>query len=169
GLTSYSGELAHGFSRHARDFFREGGGELSADASAIREWLTPAGGGLWAAGVGGPLTGRGFHLGIVDDPIRGAEEAESEGQRRKLHEWYANTFYTRQEPGAAIVAIQTRWHVDDLAGWLLEREPVAREGWHVLDFDAIHEPPAEDAEPRFPETCTVAPDWREPGEPLCPE
>src|SRR5690606_24729533 len=94
GLTSYSGELAHGFSRHARDFFREGGGELSADASAIREWLTPAGGGLWAAGVGGPLTGRGFHLGIVDDPIRGAEEAESEGQRRKLHEWYANTFYT---------------------------------------------------------------------------
>lgn len=169
GITSYSGELAYGFSRHARGFYEEGGGALSADASAIREWRSPAGGGLWAAGVGGPLTGRGFHLGIVDDPVRGAEEADSEAQRRKLQDWYSTVFHTRQEPGAAIIVVCTRWHEDDLAGWLLRREEEAREGWHILNFDAIHEPPDEDDEPRFPGSCTVEPDWREPGEPLCPQ
>jgi len=169
GIASYSGELAYGFSRHARGLYEEAGGTLSADASAIREWRSPAGGGLWAAGVGGSLTGRGFHLGIVDDPVRGAEEADSEAQRRKLQDWYSTVFHTRQEPGAAIVSVQTRWHEDDLAGWLLAREPEALERWHVLDFDAIHEPSAEDDEPRFPASCSIEPDWREEGEALCPE
>lgn len=164
-VTSYSGELAYGFSRNARGFYEEGGGHLAADASAVREWRTPAGGGLWAAGVGGPLTGRGFNLGIVDDPIRGSEEADSELQRSKLADWFAQVFHTRMEPDAALVVVCTRWHEDDLAGWLLRREPEARERWHILNFDAIHEADA----PEFPDTCTAEPDWREPGEALCPE
>ena len=165
GMASYSGEMAYGFSRHARGFYEEGGGSLAPDASAIREWRTPAGGGLWAAGVGGPLTGRGFHLGIVDDPVRGSEEADSDSQRRKLHDWYTSVFHTRSEPDAALVVVCTRWHQEDLAGWLLNQEAEAQEGWHILHFDAIHE----EKSPEFPRTCTVQPDWREVGEALCPE
>ena len=165
GIASYSGEMAYGFSRNARGFFEEGGGSLAADAHAVREWRTPAGGGMWAAGVGGPLTGRGFHLGIVDDPIRGSEESESETQRLKLHEWFRTVFSTRAEPDAAIIVVCTRWHQEDLAGWLLKQEDEAAEGWHILHLDAIHEEEA----PEFPESCTVEPDWREVGEALCPE
>lgn len=165
GITSYSGEMVYGFSRDARNFYGEAGGELAPDASAIREWRTPHGGGVWAAGVGGPLTGRGFNLGIIDDPVRGSEEAESEHQRRKSHEWYRSVFSTRAEPAAAIICVATRWHQQDLPGWLLEQEPEALEGWHILHLDAIHEEEA----PEFPESCSIEPDWREPGEPLCPE
>ena len=165
GLVSYASALAHGFSRHARGFYEEGGGTLAQDAHAVSEWRTPEGGGLWAAGVGGPLTGRGFHCGIIDDPVRGAEEAESDTQRRKSHDWYRNVFHTRCEPDASVIVVCTRWHEEDLAGWLLKQEEEAQERWHILHFDAIHE----EESPAFPESCTVEPDWRKPGEALCPE
>jgi len=165
GLSSYAAELAHGFSRRAKSFYQEGGGALSAEASAVKEWETPQGGGLWAAGARGPLTGRGFHLGIIDDPTKGPEDAESELQRLALQEWYRSVFRTRAEPGSAIVIVLTRWHDDDLAGWLLGREPMALERWHIVNFEALRE----EEDPVFPDSCAVEPDWREPGEPLCPE
>lgn len=165
GITSYSGELARAFGRAARGHYREAGGVLSEEASAAREWETGQGGGAWSAGVLGTLTGRGFDWGILDDPIKSAEEADNELLREKLHEWYRTVFYTRAEPGAAIIIILTRWHPDDLAGWLLEREPEAKEGWHILNLPAR----AEEEPQEFPDTCTVEPDWRGPGEPLCPE
>ena len=165
GIVSYSGEMVYGFSRDARGFYGEAGGELAQDAHAVREWRTPAGGGLWASGVGGPLTGRGFNLGIIDDPVRGSEEAESDTQRRKSHDWYRNVFHTRGEPASGIIVVATRWHEEDLPGWLLKQEEEADEKWHILNFDAIYE----EERPEFPESCTVEPDWRKPGEALCPE
>ena len=59
-----------------------------------------------------------FHLGIIDDPVKNAEDAASETIRARQWDWYRSTFYTRQEPAAAIVVIQTRWHEDDLSGRL---------------------------------------------------
>ena len=88
----------------------------------MEQWETGQGGGLWAAGVGGPITGKGGHLLLVDDPLKNAEEAASEVIREKQKDWYRSTFYTRAEPDAAIVIIQTRWHEDDLSGWLLAEE-----------------------------------------------
>lgn len=165
GLNSYAAELAYTLSRAARENFLAGGGTLKDDAAAVKHWEATQGGGLWAAGVGGPITGKGFHLGIIDDPLKNAEEAASETIREKQKEWYRSTFYTREEPGGAIILVMTRWHEDDLAGWLLseEAEDDEPERWHVVHFDAIKE-----AEPvQFPVTCTVEPDPREVGEPLC--
>lgn len=108
------------------------------------------------------------NCGIVDDPLKNAEEAASETIREKQKDWWRSTFYTRQEPGAAIVVIQTRWHEDDLSGWLLSQEgseDESPERWHIVNMPAI----AEDAPQEFPSTCTVEPDLREPGEALCPE
>jgi hypothetical protein len=124
---------------------------------------------MWAAGVGGPIAGKGFHLGLVDDPIKNAEEANSPVIREKHKDWYRSTFSTREEPGGAIVLIMTRWDEDDLAGWLLageEDDGDANEGWHVLHLPAIRD---ETAILQVPPGCTVEPDWREPGEALCPE
>lgn len=165
GINSYAADLAYTFSRNAREHYTRLGGRLKGAASAVKHWETERGGGLWAAGVGGPITGKGFHLGIIDDPLKNAEEAASEVIRAKQKDWYASTFSTRAEPNAAIVVVQTRWHEDDLSGWLLEQEPEEPEGWHVVNFEAI-----KDETPRtFPASCTVEPDWREPGAALCPE
>lgn len=164
GLTSYAADLAYMLSRNARDNYQRAGNELSANASAVSLWETGKGGGLWATGVGGPLTGKGFRLGIIDDPLKSSEEAQSATIREKQKDWYRSAFYTRQEPGAAIIVIQTRWHEDDLTGWLLSRESEEPQHWHIVDFPAVAE-----ALPDFPATCTVEPEWRQPDEPLCRE
>jgi predicted phage terminase large subunit-like protein len=164
GINSYAAELAYTFSRNARENFTRTGGTLAGDAFAVKHWETTERGGLWAAGVGGPITGKGFHLGIIDDPLKNAEEAASEVIRQKQKDWYDSTFYTREEPGAAIIVIQTRWHEDDLSGHLLSKEDEEPEYWHVVHFEAIKE----DEPPTYPPSCTVEPDKRKGGEPLAP-
>lgn len=92
-------------------------------------------GAFYAVGVGGPLTGRGAHLLLIDDPVKNREDAESEVIRKKTKDWYTSTAYTRLMPGGRIVIIQTRWHEDDLAGWLQAEH--SHEGWVVLNLPAI--------------------------------
>jgi predicted phage terminase large subunit-like protein len=164
GITSYAADLAYVLSRNAREHYQRAGGPVSQEAFAVSQWETGKGGGLWAAGVGGSITGKGYKLGIIDDPLKDAEEAQSEVTRERIKDWYNSTFYTRQEPDAAIVIIQTRWHQDDLSGWLLDNEADKPENWHVLVLPAIAEPLS-----TFPTTCIVAPDCRQEGAALCPE
>lgn len=165
GINSYAAELAYTFSRNARENYTRYGGQLSESSTAVKHWETNQGGGLWAAGVGGPITGKGFQLGIIDDPLKNAEEAASETIREKQKDWYSSTFYTREEPNGAIIVIQTRWHEDDLSGWLLSEELEEPENWHIVHYEAIKEkePPA------YPSTCTVEPDNRKAGEALAPK
>lgn len=173
GLSSYSAGLAYTLSRAARENYQEAGGTLDGAAKAVKQWLTVKGGGLWATGVGGEATGKGWHLGIIDDPLKNAEQAASETIREKQKEWYGSTWYTREEPWSdedphgALIVINTRWNEDDLSGWLLAEEVEGEEPerWHIVSFEAIKEK----EEQQFPATCTVEPDWRKPGEPLCPE
>lgn len=94
-------------------------------------------GAFYAVGVGGPLTGRGAHLLLIDDPVKNREDAESEVIRKKTKDWYTSTAYTRLMPGGRIVIIQTRWHEDDLAGWLQAEHE--HEGWVVLNLPAIND------------------------------
>ncbi len=173
-IASYSAELAYAHSREARHYYRAVGHPLSKDSTAVGNWLTPERGGCIAAGVRGPFTGKGYALGIIDDPYKGPEDANSAGQRQKLIEWFQSVWLTRAEPGvngsagAAQVVVLTRWHQDDLIGWLLEQESGdAPQQWQVLNLPAIAEPPQ--LQIKFPASCTIEPDWRQPGEPLCPE
>jgi len=71
---------------------------------------------------------------IIDDPIKNREEADSSLIRTKLQDWYSSTAYTRLEPNARIIVIQTRWHHDDLAGYLLAQKD---ERWTHLNLPAI--------------------------------
>lgn len=173
GISSYSAELAEGFSRKARGYFKEGGGLLSEESKAVNAWGTEGGGGLWAAGVGGAVTGRSGHLLIVDDPVKNREDAESSRIMEKLNDWYTSTLYTRLEPHVgAIVIIQTRWSENDMIGQLLDNEKnvseKGREGWTIVDLPALYED--KDDRPKLPEHCPVVEDWRsEIGEALCPQ
>lgn len=108
---------------------------LRDDSKSVRRFHTSKGGVYFAVGAGGPITGRGAHLLLIDDPIKGQAEAESELYRRRLKDWYASVAYTRLMPGGAVVVIQTRWHEDDLAGWLLSEHQ--HEGWDVVSLPAL--------------------------------
>jgi predicted phage terminase large subunit-like protein len=98
-------------------------------------------GSLRSAGVGGGISGMGFKLGIIDDPIKDAEEALSMTIRDGVWDWYTSTFLTRQAPEAAIMLIQTRWNEDDLAGRLLKEQAAGGDQWDVISFPAISEAP----------------------------
>jgi predicted phage terminase large subunit-like protein len=163
-ITSYSASLAYTLSRNARDNYRRSGGQVKEDAAGVEQWETGRGGGLWAAGVGGPATGKGFHVGIIDDPLKNAEEAASATIREKHKDWWRSTWYTRQEPDAALVNVQTRWNEDDLCGFLLAGEDDEPEGWHVVNMPAIAEAEREG----FPPSVTLEPDERDAGEALFP-
>jgi predicted phage terminase large subunit-like protein len=165
GLASYGANLAEGFSREARGYFLSDGGEVVKDARATARWVTAAGGGLWAAGVGGSATGKGYSLGIVDDPVKDAEEADSATYRRRTRDWWDTVFSTRAEPDAAQIIVLTRWHTGDLAGYLLDNEDA--DGWLLIDLPAIAVDPLEKLPIKPP--CSRVDDWRSPGEALCPE
>lgn len=170
GLASYSADLAFTLSRASRENYLQAGGTLSLSAKSVGHWETGKRGGLWSAGVGGSMTGKGFHLGIIDDPIKGAKDTESDKIRESQKEWYRSTFYTRAEPNASIIIVQTRWHEDDLSGYLLSQEGLEEdneelsENWHILNLPAIAENGFD-----FPTNCTIEPDFRQENEALCPD
>nr|WP_231609663.1 phage terminase large subunit [Pseudoalteromonas sp. SWYJZ19] len=156
-ICSYAGDLAEDFSRKCRDlldsdkFKAAFKTRLSADSKSVKKWATTDGGSFTAAGVGGPITGRGAHLGIIDDPVKNREEAESDKTRQNVKDWYSSAFYTRLAPGGGVLIIQTRWHDDDLAGWLLNifdeaKQEAAEKGeavpddvdkWDLVEYPAI--------------------------------
>jgi predicted phage terminase large subunit-like protein len=137
---SNTADLAQSFSRRVRARVREHGLTLGygLDREAEELWTTTNGGQYRAAGVGGVITGLRADLAVIDDPIRSREDADSETRRNRVWEWYQDDLTTRLRPGAGIVLVQTRWHEDDLAGRLLERETGR---WRVLKLPAIAEDP----------------------------
>lgn len=150
-ISSYSLDLSRGFSRIARDTLIANqdifGVEINKENKSAESW-TLAGhrGGVTAAGVGGPITGKGARIAIIDDPVKNAEEANSEVMREKVWEWYQSTLYTRLTPDGRIVVVMTRWHEDDLVGRLLKKEKEDMElgthkgdRWTVINFPALAE------------------------------
>lgn len=73
------------------------------------------------AGVDGGITGMGADILIIDDPVKGAAEANSPVRRESVFEWYSADARTRVQPGGGILIILTRWHKEDLAGMILKR------------------------------------------------
>lgn len=133
-LTSYGDELASGFGRWVRDHFASNpyakaslkAGSHSASRFGVvhkvwnkeTEREEEVESEMITAGIGGAITGKGGHLLICDDPFKNWEEANSPVYRKKVKDWFDSTFYTRQEPNATIIVLQTRWHYDDLIGYL---------------------------------------------------
>lgn len=147
-LGTYAADLAFGFSRSAqgtvdsptfRRIFPDV--KLSQNHRAVQNWSVNESTEdvFIAAGVGGPITGKGGGILILDDPIKNAEQAESETYRENLWEWWRTTFRTRLEPGGSILIMLTRWHEDDLVGRLLALQDadVNADQWEVLNLPAI--------------------------------
>lgn len=149
-VASYSADLALRFGQGTRDIMNSYQYQkifdtrLRSDTKAKGYWMTDEGGGYTAVGAGGAITGMNFKIGIIDDPFKNREEADSKVIRDSRWDWYRSTFYTRQKGVTAIIVINTRWHTDDLVGRLLEQQARDEaEGaqdydkWTVVTFPAI--------------------------------
>lgn len=91
-----------------------------------------------SAGVGGGITGMGGHIVIVDDPFKDRASADSPTIRQNVWDWYTSTLYTRLAPGGGVLIINTRWHMADLSGRLLEAAARGEgDHWRVVNFPAI--------------------------------
>ncbi len=102
------------------------------------------------AGVGGAITGMGMKYGIIDDPIKNRQDANSPTIRQKIWDWYTSTFRTRLAPGGGILITATRWHEDDLIGRLLAQsasDPQADQ-WTILTLPAVAEEPVAEYDQR---------------------
>lgn len=97
------------------------------------------------AGVGGPIVGKGFTLGIVDDPIKNRKEANSQLIRNAINEWWDSDFSSRGEGGMSkggeerILVCLTPWDEGDLSGHILRQARETGEEWVVIRFPAIAE------------------------------
>jgi hypothetical protein len=123
-LTSYGQELASKFGRQIRNEFERHKNSLStslsSDSTAAHRFNTTQGGQLLCSGVGGPLTGFGGHLILVDDTVKNWDDGQNPTKLLQDAEWFTNTLRSRLEPDGTIIVLMTRWHVDDLTGILLQ-------------------------------------------------
>lgn len=175
GVASYESSYAASWGRATRDLLEEHGRPIFGvgvrqDSRAVDEWqLAGHDGGMVTAGVGGPLTGRPLDIGIIDDPIKNAEEASSEAHLAKIFDWYDSVFSTRFHEGAVKVILMTRWSEKDLIGRIKERAKETGEPWLEIRLPAIAEED-EHFELTFPDGRIEDLGWsRKKGDVLCPE
>jgi predicted phage terminase large subunit-like protein len=133
---SHTTELAERWGRRVRNLVAENrsilGLEPTEDNQAAGRWALQSGGEYMAAGANVGIAGFRALFGLIDDPVRSRQDADSPLIRDRLWDWYLNDFRPRLVPHARQVLIQTRWHEDDLAGRALNHQP-----WEVLSLPAI--------------------------------
>jgi phage terminase large subunit-like protein len=158
----HSSELSRGFSLEVRELmFRPEyewifpGVQLAKDAKAAGKWRVEEvyvemaaleerlnrnqQGQYNAAGVTTGIAGKGFNLGIVDDPMS-EQDKHSKITKDRIWNWWGPGFYTRRQPDKnAILVAQTRWARDDLPGHLIEQmeKHHGADVWTILNIPAI--------------------------------
>jgi len=121
-------------SKRARKLTKLAGVNIAAGSNRADEWEVEGGGGLVARGVGGEVTGRGFKLILIDDPLKSREVAESFTRLEAIWEWLKADVFTRGTPDAAVMVVHTRWHPDDPIGKL-----ISELGWTGTTLQAIND------------------------------
>ena len=163
---SHSDQLASDFGRSVRDIVNTEeyqrifkGVQLKADVKAAGKWKTNQNGSYYAAGVRSQIAGRGAHLALLDD-VMSEEDSFSESGRRYIKEWYPSGLRTRLMPNGSIIIINTRYHFDDLCGWLLKQETDLTENkWEVISIPAWLDSTAAELL-GLPEGHSYFPEWK---------
>lgn len=94
---------------------------------------TTAGGGIRCIGRGGAITGFRADFILIDDVLKGPEEAASRSTLKALYDWYPTVVNTRLKPNGGIIILATRWCSNDLIGWLLKLSS----NWNYTNLEAI--------------------------------
>jgi phage terminase large subunit-like protein len=172
-LTSYGSDLAKKHGRKARQICKSKkyemlfGTTISKETSAADFWTLENGSEYMSGGILSGITGNRAHGLIIDDPIKGRKEADSETVQESTWQAYQDDLKTRLIPGGWEIIIQTRWSENDISSKILPEDYNGETGlidcrdgreWFVICLPAQHK---ED----FPED----PLGRKPGEYLWPE
>ncbi len=135
---SYNEDMAIDFSKEVRDVIAEERviddqivysdifpkAKLKMGSSAAKRWaLRGAKLSYLATSPGGSATGKGFDWLIVDDVIKGIEDATNDLSLQKNWDWFTKQMLSRVESGGKIIVIMTRWHSKDLAGRIIDEMP----------------------------------------------
>lgn len=107
---------------------------LRQDSRAAGRWETEQGGQLVCVGMAGGITGEPVDVLIIDDPVEGRAEAESQTYRDAAWDWWESNGSTRLSSRGKVLLMMTRWHEDDLAGRLFANEPGE---WRIVSIPAI--------------------------------
>ena len=123
---SYTADLAEEFSFSTREMIQSEKYlkvfpkvRLREDKKAIGKWSIVGAktNTYFCAGVGGSITGKGVNnVAILDDPIKGIEEALSETVVSSTWRWYKGVHQARMEDDCAEIHIATRWCKQDPIG-----------------------------------------------------
>ena len=151
-LASYASAIAWKQSRRSRQIAKSEKfrpiyeTSLVAGNQSVEEWGMENGSEYMAGGLLAGMTGNRASIIIIDDPVSGREDAESETIRRKTKEAYEDDLLTRLIPGGKQIIVQTRWHESDLSGGILPENWAGESGfldcrdgnkWFVLCLPAI--------------------------------
>lgn len=143
---SYSQDLAHKLSNDTRsimssEWYRSLFPETIVSHSKDTQQLfeTTQHGGRFATSIGGPLTGFGGDIFVVDDPQKPIDMTH-EGSRHKARDWLFNTAMSRfnSPKDGILVIVMQRLHEDDLIGNL-----ETQEDFKILKIPARAEEPLE--------------------------
>jgi hypothetical protein len=160
-VKSYADTLALEHSGQARRLVTEHSGllgfEVDQSKSAVDRWLVAGHrGGVLSGGILSATTGFGVSSGgvlVVDDPIKGAAEADSPAYRRRLLSAFRADLMSRLHPGAGCVVISTRWSADDLIGNLTSEDDTR---WCRINIPAIATAGVPDALGREPGAAVIS-------------
>ncbi len=132
---TYGQDLSWDMSRKIRSILTETAPHLEFSTNRVESWAVAQGGGLFATGIGGPLTGKRVSgLLIVDDPYKNLDDARSPEYRARVSEWFKTVAMTRLQKGASVIVVHTRWVDFDLISELTKEH-----GYLYKNFPAIND------------------------------
>lgn len=123
---------------------------LALEKKAQAHWSMNNGSELIAAGLRAGITGHRADGWVIDDPVAGQQEADSQSDRKAVYNAYTGDLLSRVKPEAWGILIMTRWHELDLAGMILPDDYKGQSGlirckdgldWEVLNIQAKAEMP----------------------------
>ena len=125
-LATYSLNLSYSYSKFSRSVVESSEYseiypdiKIAKDSKSVQQWgLSDNMGTMTATALGATVTGRGYHLGILDDYCSSRADAESETIRNKTWESFTNDFLTRRANKSITIILATPWHQDDIIGRL---------------------------------------------------
>ncbi len=109
---------------------------IKSDSRAAGRWELTSGGKYYGAGVGTQIAGRRAHISICDDVVS-EQTAYSPVERRKINAWYVPGLRTRLLPNGSEIIVNTRWHNEDLSGYLEVNDSKTKRPWRIIKIPAI--------------------------------
>lgn len=132
-LATHTAELSEDISRRVRDavssdehqivFPRS---QIAPDSRSVGRWTTTRGGKFLAVGVGASILGFRADVAYIDDPVSGYEQAQSDTQLKKIHNWFETDLITRLKPGGKIILVCQRLSPNDMAGYMIARNALTK-------------------------------------------